>query len=351
MKVLVIGTDLTSNGGIASVVRTFNSVAKSNNVEYSLLKTTNYKHSNFLVNQLLFIKALFKFFSMVRNVDLVHLQGSSHGSFYRKSVFLLLSKAINKPVIWNFHASRFEEFFLNKTGIQKNLIGWLLGKANSIVVLSNILRINLQEHYKIDNVTSLRNPVEPRNLSHSNLLDRHTDLSSLKVLFLGFFLKNKGVLDLLEAAENIADKNIEFLFAGTGELESAIEEATKKPQLTIKNLGWLDSDEKYSAISSSDILVLPSYREGMPIVILEAMSLGVPVISTNIAAIPELIQHDVNGYLLEPGDIDALSEGIRKMKCPVVRKKYSSLSFDKVKNYYPDAVFKDLKEIYEEVIR
>ncbi|WP_434926540.1 glycosyltransferase family 4 protein [Shewanella sp. HL-SH2] len=347
MKVLVVGTDLTSNGGIASVVKTFYKESKNHCVEYKLLKTTGYKHGSKLNNLIVFIKAIVIFLCSVKSIDAVHLQGSSHGSFYRKSIFLILCKILGKPVIWNFHASRFEEFFLTKLGLRKELVRFLLNKADFVIVLSAKLKAELSNYYTLDNVIVLRNPVDPVSYSRDKLI-RST--AYLKVIFLGFFIKNKGILDLIEAAKVLANDNIEFSFAGAGELQHVIDEASNNTRLNVINLGWLDSEDKYKAISDSDVLILPSYREGMPIVILEAMSIGVPVIATNIAAIPELIDDNKNGLLYEPGDLDGLVNCICRMKDADLRQKFSNLSSKKVENYYPDAVFKDLKKIYKEIV-
>jgi glycosyltransferase involved in cell wall biosynthesis len=78
----------------------------------------------------------------------------------------------------------------------------------------------------------------------------------------------------------------------------------------VEVLGWINVHEKEELLRKADMLVLPSYHEGLPMAILEAMNFSLPVISTYVGGIPELIQHGENGYLIEPGDIEGLTKSL-----------------------------------------
>lgn len=348
MKVLSIGTDLTSRGGIASVVKTFYKISLDYDVEYAFLKTTNYKHSSKLSNLLIFINAMIKFLVIANKFDIIHMQGSSHGSFYRKAVFLSVAKLFGKKVIWNFHASRFDDFFLENSGLKKSTIERFLNCADLILVLSEELKNKLQTEYPKSKVSVLRNPVELQKKLPTNSPNEN---GVVNFLFLGFFIKNKGVQDLLDVAATCSQKNYRFKFAGKGELQAQIDKAADLEKSNVVNLGWLEEQEKAQAIADCDVLILPSYREGMPIVILEAMIQGKPIVSTNIAAIPELIRNGYEGYLYSPGDKSGLKESIDLMADAYTREKFGARCLEKVKHYYPSAVFKDLVNIYKEVLR
>ncbi|HSR02748.1 MAG TPA: glycosyltransferase, partial [Methylophilaceae bacterium] len=96
--------------------------------------------------------------------------------------------------------------------------------------------------------------------------------------------------------------------------------------------GWISSDEVKAQILSSEVMVLPSFAEGLPVVIMEAMALNRPVISTYVAGIPELVSHRENGWLCAAGDVDSLanmmSEALKTNKTKL--KKMSELAYEKV---------------------
>lgn len=352
MKVLVVGCDLSSDGGIASVVKMFDGASRDSEVTYSYVKTTNYKSSGFLGNLFCVLKAVVIFFRSVFDCDLVHVQGSSHASFYREFFFVLLSKLCFRPVVWNFHASRFEDFFGIFSGFSYRFKGCALAYANCIVVLAERYKKLLVTGYSLTNVKVLRNPAVLNYSSVDIFSERKDKKDRMRILFVGFFIPNKGVLDLLELDKSYREgAGVKFCFAGMGELEVDIQLAAKYDPEGIELLGWLDESGKDKAYKEADVLVLPSYREGMPIVILEAMASGLPVIATNIAAIPEQIEDGVDGLLYSVGDISGLKRCIDKMKDLEFRNDCAKSGLQKVQYFSIEKVFDDLIRIYKATLK
>jgi len=121
-------------------------------------------------------------------------------------------------------------------------------------------------------------------------------------------------IEMILADPRLKDKmgdQYKFLLAGNGDIDKV------KKIIKDKNLedfvivpGWISDDEEIEKIyRQTAIYLLPSYNEGMPMSILEAMSFGIPVISTNVGAIPKVVEKE-NGYIIEPGDLDALENKI-----------------------------------------
>ena len=133
-----------------------------------------------------------------------------------------------------------------------------------------------------------------------------------KLVCVGRLCEQKGQLLLVEAAKKLADTNVDFelVLAGDGEMRQQIEALIQQYALQnrIKITGWISSQAVRQHILDAQILVLPSFAEGLPVVIMEAMSLKRPVISTYIAGIPELIKHGKNGWLCIAGDVEDLSQ-------------------------------------------
>ena len=132
----------------------------------------------------------------------------------------------------------------------------------------------------------------------------------------GRLCEQKGQLLLIEAARRLRDQGIHFnlVLAGDGELRGEIETLIEQYKLesTVRITGWLSADQVREQILASRALVLPSFAEGLPVVIMEAMALRRPVISTYVAGIPELVHSGVHGWLVPAGDVEALMLAMRE---------------------------------------
>ncbi|NCJ05638.1 glycosyltransferase [Synechococcales cyanobacterium C] len=136
----------------------------------------------------------------------------------------------------------------------------------------------------------------------------------LQLICIGRLAEQKGHLVLIEAMAAVARRGVEarLVLVGDGPLRSLIEQAIAKFELgeTIRLAGWLDEDSVRAEIAAAHGMVLPSFAEGLPVVLMEAMVSARPVIATWIAGIPELVQPGKNGWLVPPGDPQGLAEAI-----------------------------------------
>lgn len=189
--------------------------------------------------------------------------------------------------------------------------------------------------------------VEAENKANANATD---------ILFYGMLIKRKGIEDLLAAFEKIKDdipKNIHLRLYGDNK-EFDVLKKLKEYHLEERTSyeGWMTSEKRQTVFSNTLINVLPSYNEGLPMTILESMGYGIPNISTNIAAIPEAITDGVNGFTIEPGDVDSLAE---KMKSLILHKdlwvKFSNNAYETAKNEFSIKThFAQLMKIYEQIM-
>jgi colanic acid/amylovoran biosynthesis glycosyltransferase len=131
----------------------------------------------------------------------------------------------------------------------------------------------------------------------------------------GRLCEQKGQLLLLEAARKLASRGTEFELAlvGDGEMRSDLEAMIARYglQSRVRITGWLGNAMVAEEMTAARALVLPSFAEGLPVVLMEAMALSRPVISTFVAGIPELVQPGVNGWLVPAGDVDALAQAMQ----------------------------------------
>jgi colanic acid/amylovoran biosynthesis glycosyltransferase len=143
-----------------------------------------------------------------------------------------------------------------------------------------------------------------------------------RLVCVGRLCEDKGQLLLIHAAQQLAAEGIPFklTLVGDGSLRSEIESwiATYELEQQVEITGWASSEKVRQCILESRALILPSFAEGLPVVIMEALALGRPVISTTIAGIPELVQPGQSGWLVPPSSIDALTQVMREaLQAPV----------------------------------
>ena len=137
-----------------------------------------------------------------------------------------------------------------------------------------------------------------------------------RLVCVGRLCEQKGQLLLLEATRRLLDAGvpIELVLAGDGEMRAEVERTIDALAIraSVRITGWIDSRQVRDEILAARALVLPSFAEGLPVVIMEAMALSRPVISTYVAGIPELVRDGEIGWLVAAGDVDALARAMRE---------------------------------------
>jgi colanic acid/amylovoran biosynthesis glycosyltransferase len=135
-----------------------------------------------------------------------------------------------------------------------------------------------------------------------------------RLVCVGRLSEQKGQLLLIEAAKQLAEEGLDFelVLVGDGELRSPIEALIDRDHLQsqIKITGWADTTAVKAHLLSARVMVLPSFAEGLPVVVMEALALHRPVISTYVAGIPELVSNDC-GWLIPPGSVEFLTNAMR----------------------------------------
>ena len=132
-----------------------------------------------------------------------------------------------------------------------------------------------------------------------------------RLVCVGRLCEQKGQLILMEALQLLKRQGVAFelVLAGDGEMRPEIEQmvARHDMQQNVRITGWISSDQVREELQAARVMVLPSFAEGLPVVIMEAMALERPVVTTSIAGIPELVRHELDGWLVAAGDVEALA--------------------------------------------
>lgn len=156
-----------------------------------------------------------------------------------------------------------------------------------------------QEHFLDFNKFKIQRPLSQRN----NL-----------IAYIGRLSKEKGILNFMEALPRILDKRsgISFLIGGDGQLRGKVEEYLGKANLNRKAsfIGWVPHDELPGYLNEVKLLVLPSYYEGLPNIMLEAMACSTPVLATAVGAIPDVIKDGETGFIMEDNSPDCIASNV-----------------------------------------
>lgn len=163
------------------------------------------------------------------------------------------------------------------------------------------------------NVTVVRNWTATRELLTIGAQRTARPDSPVRLLFLGWLERDKGIFELIEACRRVASgRRFTLDVAGEGNASAEARALVARHELTatVRFRGWLRGPDLIDALRHADVLVLPSWAEGLPNAMVEAMAAGLAVVASGVGAIPELISHRRSGMLVEPRDAGSLARAL-----------------------------------------
>lgn len=292
-----------------------------------------------------------------RSVEIVHIHTAAGTDFERSTKILHLAKRFNKKVVLHSHASQFKVFYSSVSEEKKLRIVETLKCADVLIALSEswkewFVRLGVDA----DKIIILHNITAYPTILEDAKNARKIDVSNrpIRFLFMGEIGQRKGVFDIIRGLANHRDEikdKIELRIGGNkmeDDLRNAIAEGGLSDFVNFE--GWVSGDKKIELLNWADVYILPSFNEGLPISILEAMSYGMPIISTPVGGIPEVVD-EKNGILVTPGDDEEIYSAMKTyIDCKEKIVLHGAESYKKAETYLPDYVLNHLKKIYETLI-
>ena len=308
----MLGASLQQRGGIAAVERL---IIKHLSPKIELHHITTHDEGSIAHRIMVFfiavVKLLFVLLSM--DINLVHIHISERGSVVRKMTLIVICFVFRKPVLLHTHGAEFHLFYEKLNLYARKLICLIFAKCRGIIVLSK----NWREFFidklslKKNKIFLLYNPVEIPLRRH----EAKRTKKQIQFVFMGRIGYRKGAFDVLKAFWRLPielRQRSNIVLAGDGDIRNG-QEMIRRLKLgnRIFFSGWIDGAKKEELLAQSDVFLLPSYNEGLPMSILEAMSWGLPVIASSVAGIPDIVREHVNGVLITPGNISQLTEAMK----------------------------------------
>ena len=313
--VAFVGPDPASSGGISMVFRNYMKT-EFWRAFYCVIYPMSAEHGSRSSSLLYQVRQLLVFYPwLVRHSPrVVSIHTSGYRGFYRSFVYVLLAKLALRPVVLHVHPGAFAAFYAGSGVIGRWLIRTAVDWSDQVIVLSDEIRAALSSFVPASKVVVMPNPVDFNRFS--GLKASKGSGSGRVVLFMGWIIKEKGVYDLVEAIPGVVAQvpDARFVFAGNKEVDRLKEMLKSRGLESVTDVvGWVSGDTKLALFRDSDVLVLPSYTEGLPNVLLEAMASGIPVLTTPVGGIPSLVEDGISGLFVTPGDVAGISRELTRL--------------------------------------
>jgi len=345
-RVLMIGPSLDVKGGMTSVSKAILGANSSDiHIEFhpsmhdrSLIGRISHWSARILTCP---IRAVF------RRPDVVHIHVSNRLSVWRKLSILLVWRMCFVPVVLHTHGSGAKDHLGGLRGIRRLVMRFGFRSASRLVVLSESWADFYSETCGLQRskISILPNPVL---IPEDNPTKQ---IGPLLVIYTGVIGERKGSFDLIRAWATIPEtvrSSCRLKIAGNGQIEEARNLAEGLGiSDTCEILGWISDAERDGLLSRGSIYVLPSFNEGLPMGLLEAMANRMAVITTPVGGIPELVEDGENGLFVEPGDASGISKAIESLASSEERRdSLANNAFASVRGHGLDEYMKGLSEIW-----
>jgi glycosyltransferase involved in cell wall biosynthesis len=280
-----------------------------------------------------------------------HVHFSDRGSLLRKGVICVMLRSLRCQYLVHSHAAETNPFPPWLPMACRRLILWGICGAGRVIVLTQFWRDYYSSilNMPAERVLLLPNPADlPRSIP-----DR-SRRKGLRILFLGRIGTRKGAYDLIRAFAALPESVgtcCHLTLAGDGDTRAAqalAQELGCAKRVAIP--GWIGKSAVERLLVDSDVLVLPSYAEGMAMAVVEAMSWGLPVVTTSVGGAGEFLEQGRNCLLVAPGDVGGIRDAITDLaRDPEYRLQLGLAARDTMSRFSIDTYISTLSALYEEL--
>lgn len=242
--------------------------------------------------------------------DVVHINLSSHGSTRRKLIVARAAALLGIPTVIHLHGSRFRQYWAGASARTDRAIVRMFEGAARVLVLGEVWRAFVGAR-----APGAKIAVLPNATPQPALAPVTGEPGVARLLFIGRLGARKGVPELVAALGQLKDlPGWRAIIAGDGEIgdtRAAVERLGLVERVAVP--GWAGPAEVAAMIAASDVLVLPSYDENLPMSVIEGMAAGLAIVATPVGAVEDIVTDGETGLLVQPGDVDGLAAALRRL--------------------------------------
>lgn len=278
-----------------------------------------------------------------RRPDIVHLTTSGQLAIVRDIAFETVARVLGVRVVYHLRFGRVPEIAAAATR-EWRLLRRAMAAAFRVIAIDAATEDAIRRHAPEVVVERIPNCIDPTELPSPPVIAREMRTA----MYLGWVIPTKGIAELVEAWKRLAPRGWRLLAAGPGDEGYRRELLARHPAEGIEFSGEMGHDDAMREMAAADVFVLPSYTEGFPNVVLEAMTLGKAVIATDVGAMPEMLSGG-SGIIVRPRNVDELEAALgRVVGDPALRAEMGGRARARsLAEYSIDAVFARYKRIWE----
>jgi len=322
-KILMVGPGLGKPGGILALTEALVPVL-AQDVDLLYFPTVQ-RYANSEMGQLSWRNirlALNQYGRFIRDLtrfrpDLVHIHTSQGLGWLKDTFYVALSKLYGRRLILHVHAAEYDALVSPQSRLRHAYTRFMLNRAEAVIAVSTEWKKALSHLVPAERIHPFRPCLDVAAYAVAAYAPAQAQTDHpVNALFLGTIGDRKGAFDLIEAMKFIPERTpLRLWLAGGGEKEGDLAKARRKiAELGLENrcelFGIVQGQAKTELLEKAHIFVLPSYNEGLPFAIIEAMAAGLAIVATPVGGIPEVVHHGQNGLLVQPGKPEALAASL-----------------------------------------
>jgi glycosyltransferase involved in cell wall biosynthesis len=361
INIASVGPSLCVKGGISRVIELISAHLPSHFCFHCIATFTRYtgdedatrsERGSRVLQGMVYLLAVFQTLTRAlarRTVFHVHFSG--RGSLLRKGMICVMLRSLRSQYVVHSHAADTNLFPRWLPQSCRQLLLWGLEGAGRVIVLTQFWHDYYSSilHLPAGRLLLLPNPADlPKSIPDRSKRKR------MRILFLGRIGVRKGAFDVIRAFALLPQDvraSCHLTMAGDGDTEEARNLAVDQGCLDRVSIpGWVGKADVERLLVESDVLVLPSYAEGMAMALVEAMSWGLPVVTTSVGGAGEFLEQGSNCLLVTPGDVLAISEAIAGLaRDPAYRLELGRAARQTVSRFSIDSYITTLSGVFEEL--